>query len=293
MTPAEKTARKKINVVAMWRAAVNLVVSHPRILVPFAVLALVEIAQLFVLANSPHFPVNKVMAPPIQRIWGAVFLHYPYIYELLPRLFYYAKMAAGIFVGGLTTAMAVVMVLQAEKGKRLSLKTAFRQSMGRYVSLFLLMLLLYVAVHFAMKQPQLLLLMALRGKAKFLFLGPRPWFEIVLPGILFLLAVILQGLFVYSIPLIMIKGRKFLPALWGGIVFFFKNALRTVLLVGVPMIVYIPVTIVRSNISVLAAKFGPESIVWVLFLSVLVSVLVVDALVTVATALYFIEATDA
>ena len=293
MTPAETIKGKKISVVAVWRAAINLIVSQPRILIPFAVLALVEIVQLFILANSPHFPVNKIMAPPIERIWGGVFLHYPYIYELLPRLFYYAKMGAGIFIGGVTTAVACVMVLQMQTKKRLSLKTAFRRSMGRYVSLFLLMLLLYVAVHFAMKQPQVLMMLAFRGKAKFLFMGPRPWFEVILPSVLFLMAVVLQGLFVYSIPYIIIKGKKFLPALWGGVVLFFKNALRTIVLVGVPMVLYIPVTIVRSNINVLADKFGPESIVSVLLISVLVSVLAVDALVTVATALYFIEATDA
>lgn len=293
MEPAERIKGKRINVVAVARAAVNLLVSHPRVLVPFAVLALVEIAQLFILANSPHFPLNRVMAPPIQRIWGGVFLHYPYIYELLPRLFYYAKMAAGVLIGGVTTATACVMVLQVQKGKRPLLKAAFRESLARYVSLFLLMVLLYTAVHFAMKQPQILLALAFRGKAKLLFIGPRLWFEVILPSALFLMAVVLQGLFVYSIPCIIIKGKKFLPALWGGIVFFFKNAARTIVLVGVPMVLYVPVTIVRSNINVLADKFGPESIVTVLLVSVLVSVLVVDALVTVATALYFIEATDA
>ncbi len=293
MTPAETIKGKKISVVAVWRSAINLIISQPRILIPFAVLALVEIVQLFILANSPHFPVSKLMAPPIERIWGGVFLHYPYIYELLPRLFYYAKMTAGIFVGGVTTAMACVLVLQLKKGKRFSLKTAFRKSLACYVSLFLLMLLLYVAVHFAMKQPQVLMMLAFRGKAKLLFMGPQLWFGVILPSALFFMAVVLQGLFVYSIPYIIIKGKKFLPALWGGMVLFVKNALRTIVLVGAPMILYIPVTIVRSNINILADKFGPESIVCVLFISVLVSVLVVDALVTVATVLFFIEATDA
>jgi len=293
MTPSEAITGKKISVLAVWKTAVNLILSQPRVLIPFGILAVVEIAQLFVLANSPHFPVNKIMAPLISRIWGAVFLHYPYIYELLPRLFYYAKMVAGIFVGGLTTAMAVVMVVQAEKGKRLNVKTAFRQAISRYVSLLLLMFLLYVGVHFMMKQPQVLLALAFRGKGELLFLGPRPWFQVILPSVLFLLAVVLQGLFVYSIPYIIIKGKKFLPALWSGIVFFGKNAVRTIVLVGVPMVLYVPVTIVRSNIHILADKFGPESIVLVLLIGALVSLLIVDALVTVATALFFIEATDA
>ncbi len=293
MTPSSEIKGKKISVVAVWRTAINLVVSEPRVLVPFAVMAAVEIVQLFILANSPHFPVNKIMAPLIQRIWGGVFLHYPYNYELLPRLVYYAKMAAGIFIGGVTTAMACLIVLQAEKDRKVSLRKALRQSMGRYVSLFLLMFLLYVAVHYAMKQPQLLLTVLFRGKTKLLFLGPRPWFEVILPTLLFLIAIILQGLFVYSIPFIVIKGRKFLSALWGGVVLFAKNALRTLVLVGVPMVLYVPVTIVRSNINVLADKFGPESIVFVLLISVLIATVIVDGLVTIATALFFIEATDA
>jgi hypothetical protein len=284
---------KKISVLAVVRATINLVANEKRVLIPFAVLAGVEILQLFILANSPHFPVNKFMAPFIRRVWHETFLHYPYIYELLPRLFYYAKMAAGIFVGGLTTAMACLIVLQAEKKKSVSLKKLFGQALKRYASLLLLMVLLYVAVHFTMKQPQLLLAAAFRGRTSFLFMGPRVWFGFVLPAVLFLLAVFLQGLLVYSVPFVILKGKKFLPALGSGVVFFFKNAWRTLVLVGVPMVLYIPVSIVHGNINVLAAKFGPESIVFVLFLGVLVSVLLVDALVTVATTLYFIEATDA
>ncbi|MGE5279212.1 MAG: hypothetical protein ACM3L6_00520 [Deltaproteobacteria bacterium] len=288
-----RESTQKTGVVAIWRAAINLVISEPRVLIPFAVLAGIEVAQLFFLANSPHFPVNVVMAQPIRRIWGEAFLHYPYIYELLPRMFYYAKMAAGILAGGVTTGMACLAVLSVAKQKRVDLKDVFGKAMGRYVSLFLLMLLLYGGVHFVMKQPQVVLALAFHGKSRLLFLGPKPWFNVILPVCLFLLAVILQSFFVYAVPYVVIGGRKFLPALGQGVVLFFRNFWRTLILVGVPMVLYIPVTIMRSGMHVLADKFGPESIIPVLLTGVLVAALVVDVIVTVATTLYFIEATDA
>jgi hypothetical protein len=125
-----------------------------------------------------------------------------------------------------------------------------------------------------------------------LFVGPKLWITVALPVINFILAVLLQAVFVYTIPYIVLKGRKFLGALVGGIVLFFRRAISTLVVVALPMLLYVPVTMLRNGIPVIADKMGPESVVGVLLVGILVGTVLADALVTIATTLLFIEATD-
>jgi len=208
-------------------------------------------------------------------------------------MFYYAKIMVGIMVGALTSGMAVLAVYYFNKNRSIDLKEIFFAVLKRYVSLFILAIILFSCVHFVMKEPSTLLLKYFYAKhAKLLFLGPEFWFKIFLPVLQFLMAVMLQSLFVYSIPYIVIKEKKFLAALISGIALFFKKFLKTFVVVLVPMILYIPVTMLRSNMGELADMFSPESIIVVLFIGIIVGTIIVDALVTLATTLIFIGATD-
>jgi zinc transporter ZupT len=106
------------------------------------------------------------------------------------------------------------------------------------------------------------------------------------------LAVGLQGLFVYSFPYVVIKGKKFLPALFLGMRFFFRTFLKTFLVILVPMILYIPMSMLRGSIGILADMSSPEVVVLILFIGILVGTVIVDALVTIVTTAIFIEGTD-
>ncbi len=278
---------------AIWKPVTSLLMSEPRVLIPFCLLAVIEIFALWFLSCSPHFPINVIMAPPIKSIWGPTYLHYPYIYELLPRMFYYAKIVIGVMIGALTSGMAVLMVYYYKKSRRIDIKEIFFAVLKRYVSLFILAIILFTCVHFVMKEPSVLLLKYFFAKhAKLLFLGPKFWFGIFLPVLQFVMAVVLQALFVYAIPYIVIKEKKFIPALVLGVGLFFKKFLKTFVAVLVPMFLYIPVTIIRANMSLIAGMFNPEAIVVVLLIGIVVGTVIVDALVTLATTLIFIGAID-
>lgn len=278
---------------SIWGKVIDLILSKPKVLLPFCFLAIIETLTLYVLASSPHFPVNLILAPPIRRIWGEVYLHYPYIYELLPRMFYWAKIVVAIFVGSITSGMAVYMVFLLQKKEALDLKSVFFSVLKRYVSLFLLAIILFTCVHFLLKQTPLLLIKYFQAKhLKLLFLGPKFWFNIFMPVFNFFLTVILQCLFVYSIPFIVIKGKKFISAIISGIRLFGRLALKTFFIVLVPMCLYIPVVILTGGMAFLADKFFPEVIIFILFLGVVVGTIIVDSLVTLATTLVFIEEAD-
>lgn len=292
---ALKKLKKIVDVrgaIGVWKTVLDLILAEPKILLPFAALAAVETVALWFLSCSPHFPVSIVMAPPIKRIWGEIYLHYPYIYELLPRIFYYAKIVAGIFAGSVTSAAAVLMVARLKAKRPVDIKEIFLEVLKRYVTLMILAAILFIAVHYAMKQPQILLIKYFRVHAKFLFIGPKFWFTVFLPVAAFLLAVVLQGLMVYSIPYVILKGRKFASALLLGVRLFFKKMAKTLVVISVPMLLYIPITIVRSNMGIIVEKFSPEASVIVLFAGILVGTVIVDGFVTIAATLLFLEAND-
>ncbi len=291
LSSLKKTASIR-GIVGIWRKAVDLLLSDPRILIPFLVLAAAETLALWLLSVSPHFPFNYVLAPPIKSIWGAVYLHYPYIYVLLPKVYYYGKLAADILVGALTGATAVYLVARLQHREKVRIGSAFRAVLKHYVSLFLLSLVLYVGVHFLMKEPTLLLLKYFRGHAKLLFLPARFWLTMFVPAVNFVLAVMVQGFFIYAIPYIVLKEKKFLAAFLAGARLFLRNFGRTLLLVAVPMCLYIPISMLRSNLPFLQDKFSPEIAVPVLFSGVVIGTFLVDSLVTVATTLLFLEKAD-
>lgn len=287
------TAKKKTSVFAIWKTVCDLILAEPRILIPFLILASVESIALWILASAPHFPVNIIMAPLIRNIWGGIYLHYPYIHELLPRLFYFAKIVIGIFVGAVTVGMAIQGTACARRKEKLNLKAAFSSVMSRYISLLLLSFLLFFIAHFAMKQPSLLSIKYFRaGHPTLLFLGQKHWFNIFIPVFNFALAVLLQALLVYTVPYVVLKQRKFAAAFVMGIGLFFKTAAKTLWTVAVPMCLFIPISMLKGQFPVLADKFSPEIVGFILLLGILAGTLVADALITIATTLLFIEATD-
>lgn len=289
---SQAKTRRAISATAIWKSVVDLVLSEPKIFFPFLWLAGCEVIALYILACSPHVPVNFIMAAPIRRIWGDIYLHYPFNYEILPRLFYYAKIVLGIFLGSITGGMAVVITANLKNKEPVVFGKIFRQVFKHYISLLLLICLLLVFIHFFLREPGLLLTKYFRSHPKLLFVGPRLWFTVALPVVNFVLTVLLQALFVYTIPYIVLKGRKFLGALVGGIVLSFRRIVKTFLIVLLPMLLYIPSQMLRANTGFIADKLGPESVIGILLVGVLIGTIIVDALVTIATTLLFIEATD-
>ena len=65
--------------------------TNPAVYLPFLIFALIELTALIVLFLAPRSPANVLLGPPIRRLYGEQFLHYPYDLTLLPKLYYYAQ----------------------------------------------------------------------------------------------------------------------------------------------------------------------------------------------------------
>lgn len=208
-------------------------------------------------------------------------------------MFYWAKIVIGILVGPITTAMAILYIYSLVSKKTPNLKNTFLSSLKSYISIFLLALLVYLSAHFIVKYPPILIIKYFRaGHTKLLFLGPGVWLKVIVPLVRFVITLLLQCLFVYSFPFVVLKGKKFIPAFLSGIKLFIKLFVSTLALAGLPMVLYIPNILLRSNLGFLSDKFSPEVTVGVLFFGIIMGTMIVDLIITISTTILFLEVAD-
>jgi hypothetical protein len=126
------------------------------------------------------------------------------------------------------------------------------------------------------------------GHRQLLFFGPGIWLGPILSVIDFLLALFIQSAFIYAIPVLIIGQEKLIQSIGKSFLLFKKLFIPTLILVGLPMLIYIPILVLSYNTAFLIDKLFPEFILVVLFLSTIVSSLVIDPLITVSTTLLYL-----
>ena len=198
-------------------------------------------------------------------------------------------MVLTVLIGSLFTGMAVAIVSDIHDKKKVSLKAAFNTAIKRYLYLFIVVLLITVLFYFFSNLiPDAISKYFKAGNARLLFLGPKAWFQVILLAINFALAIFIQSLFIYAIPLIIIEKEKVVRAIAKSILLFKNLCGKTLILVGLPMLLYIPFTVLLQNSTFLVNNLFPESILIILFLSIAINSLIIDLLVTVSTTYLFI-----
>jgi hypothetical protein len=233
---------------------------------------------LMLLYLAPRPPLRALLGPPISAIWGEKFLHYPANFLLLSKLAYLSRLCLSVIFSSLLTGIAVAMVYKKP------LKSAYK----KYISLFLIVFIETTIFYFGIKAITVLLLKYFyAGNSKLLFLGPDMWFGPILTVLNFVVVIFVQALFTYSIPILIADDQKFLKAIFKSFLVFKRYFLVSLFLVGLPMLFYIPVVVLYSNIAFLIDKFFPEVILLVAILSVIINSLVIDPLMTISTALLY------
>jgi hypothetical protein len=121
------------------------------------------------------------------------------------------------------------------------------------------------------------------GHTRLLFIGAKIWLGPILLVYNFALAIIIQSAFVYAIPILIIENTSLIKAIAKSFLLFRKYFIKTILLVGLPMILYIPIIVLQSDPGFLIVQLFPESILLISTLSLLISSLVIDLLITLTT----------
>ena len=267
--------------------------AYPSLMLPFLIFALAEAACLIILFLSPRMPFIKIFGPPIRTFWGEMFLHYPANFLLLPKLESFSRTFLSVVIGSLLTGIAVSMVFAMHNKKRPGLSASFRLALKKYILLFSVVFIINALFYGLEKIVTLGLVKYFQaGHTRLLFLSPGFWMGPILICINFVFAVLVQCAFIFSIPALIIDDDKLIKAL-GKAILLFKNFFgKTVILVALPMLAYIPIIVLNFNNAFLIDKLFPEIVLIVSILAIIISSLVIDLLVTISTTLFYLEIKD-
>lgn len=260
------------------------------ILAPFAVFAGLEALSLIFLYLIPRPPLRHIFGPMIRTFWSDFYLHYPNNFLLLPKLAYFARMGLAIAIGSLLGAVAVSLVAHVYNKQHSTLKKSFIAVLKNYPSFFIIAVISILGYYLTVKlTSHLLLSYFLAGHTKLLFVPARFWLGPVLFFINLALAIIIQSFFVYAVPMIVIDHDKLIKAMVKSFVLFYKKFIPTVILVGLPILISIPISILNSHDVFLIRKFFPELVLYIGFAGIAVNSLIIDPLITVSTTIFYLE----
>jgi len=289
-----KKTTKKLSLIQIWRSTLELIFSSPKVLIPFCIVASFGFFALAILYFAPHFPLSKIFAPIISEFWGEQMLHYPRFYILLIKLVTHAETAIAVIIGSLTTAMAVFLVSKYDKSEKLNLKLAFKFCFRKYLILAIVVFIFVIFSRYAIKVPAWLLSKYFTsGRTSLLWISAKVWIRYILLVLNFVVIALSQGIFVFTIPYIIIKKKGLLKAIFGSIFLFIRKILVVFPLVFAPLIIYIPIVILKGNHSFLLDRMSPEFLIApLLFFSIIVSAIFIDLLITISTTILFLQVND-
>lgn len=253
---------------------------NPAIFLPFLIFAISEFLCLLLLYLAPRMPFSLFFGPLIKTFWGEGFLHYPTNFVLLPKLASDMRMLLSVFLGSLLTGIAVSMVY----------KKPFKEPFKKYVLLFLVVCMVTGVYLLLIKLWTFGLVKYFgAGHLKLLFVNSALWMGPVTLIASVISGILVQGLFIYAIPSIILGEEKFFKILGKSFGFFKRNFIYTFCLVGLPMLIYIPIIILNYNTAFLVYRLFPELVFWIALLGIIFSSLIIDPLVTVSTAVFYLH----
>jgi hypothetical protein len=280
-------------VTKIYAATFKLFKDHRRLCVPFLILCLVQVVTLILLYFSPRLPLRYAFGPIIRTFWGprfaATFIHYPSSFLLLPKLFQITSLSLSVCVGALTSGMAIAIIAAIQNKKKTDLLSITRLALSKYMYLFIIVVLWVVTLHYSAK----LLNLGAAYFFGFLFKLRVPKLGLIIVPFLtvmnFTLTVVIHSLLVYAIPVLIFEKAKLWKSILKSMSFFKERWVSTLILVGIPMLIYVPFSILLQKPGFLINKFFPEFVAHVILLGIIVNFLLIDPLITVSAALFYLS----
>lgn len=268
---------------SVWSITFRMIAKYPRVLIPFLVKAVFEALALTVFFYSPRSPFSIIFAQPIKSFFGAAFLHYPYNFNLLPKLFYYGQIFVMITVGVIMYGMAMGMVSQAHTGNNEEVKIFgnFNKAARRYFALTGIWLTTFILSLLIMKIPSLIIKK---------FMQPTTSAVLLLQMVSYagiLLALVIEAIFIYAYPAIVLERRGFFGSITRSFSVMRRIFLTTLILIFVPRLFEFLYMFVRQKQQGLMNITVPE-ITLVILGAGIVLTFITDSLIFLSTANLFI-----
>ncbi|MCK5306116.1 MAG: hypothetical protein KAJ66_03200 [Candidatus Omnitrophica bacterium] len=254
---------------------------YPRAFIPFLITALASSLVLLILYLIPMSPLNSLLGQPVTDFYGAQYLHYPYNFTLLPRLFSNARnFLVNPLMGSLMAAIAVGMVCNYHRGREPAFFRNFNKAMRRFIHIAGCMVLMVTVSYLLSRAVPYLVTKLFPGIS-------RP--ALINSAVTFFVLAGAECFFVYTFIAIMYKRMKFGGALKESFVFSGRLYLVTFALIFSCRLLDFGATLIVLRQPYLMDRFVPDITLLILFFGIIVAVFS-DALVyTLAANLYIFK----
>lgn len=220
---------------------------------PFFIFFLVMLLQIVLLSNIFSPLLSGWLIPIVQWIGDESIIHYPQHIAYIPSVFEKMNLLFSWLIDSLLSATAVLMFAAYFNREKVRFFDSFKIAAGYYPRLLLIWLIVFV--------PILLLFWGLPSLFEQFVVGaPRRKMALML-GMQGLQTVV-TALFVYVVPYLLLRKAAFGQAFVRNFSLFFRSFFTTVILVGIPQFLLLPLVYALQNTGDIVNKFNPNVVIW-------------------------------
>ena len=288
---AAKSQKKAPVIGVIWKVVFSALQKHPSIAIPFYISGGVKLFGIAVIFFSIFYPLSIVFGPIIKTLYGEAFLHYPFNFVLIPKLFYYVQIATYIFLEGFLTSMAVWMVFRVNEGKKPDLRESAAKALPKYIAVMALLASIFIIV-FLLNYAEMFVIKRFLMKFKFMeVLVKQNLLEFILICVNFFIVALLESVLAFAIPFIVLENKKFFKAIGSSFSLAARNFGSVFILILTPTFFVLPLTLLGAGLPILTNNTFPEITFIVLGGSVIVGFLA-DCMVTLSLTFLFLSKRD-
>jgi hypothetical protein len=281
--------QKKIDkkIIPLLRNSVNILFSNPAILFPFMITAFIQLFILEILYFSPRYPLNIFFGPIIRYFSSEKFLHYPYNFEILPKIFHDVKQVLFVLVSSFLVGIAINTIAAINNDRKSNFRTMLKETAPLYIYIILSALVSLAMFTVCSKLNDKFLFqraLMIRSESGVFF-----WIKMAVlkgaPFINLLTGIFVTTLFAYFIPTIVIKRKNVLTAFFLNFKTLFGSFWFTFIIVFIPSLLFVPFLLLNMNIN--SFIFFPELRIISLTFGIIIMTFI-DAVIFTALTTYYL-----
>lgn len=260
----------------------------PVIMMPFFIIAFLECLALELILFSTRKPLSFIADPIMRKFYGEAVIHYPYNLLTLPKLFYYAQVIIYIFAGVFLTAISVNILKNVIEGLPIKRNALVKNASKRYLSFVGIGIILIALILIMKNMDSFIFLKLIRFASKYFPQAASRFGYLGLALFLFFSNLIMQVFLIAIIPIMVILKQPLFKALWRSIVLGFRNFISIFKLIFLPLLIYLPLALVKNYSAALAGKTFPEITLYIVMTGSIIAAFV-DCFIIVCVSRFLME----
>ena len=244
---------------------------------PFWVYAGAQVAALLMLLGFTVRPFSLFVPSLLKWSFGTEALHYPNNLIAMRAAMGQLDIVLSVVLGALVTASAVHIFSAFYGGERESFVAGWREGAARYAPALAVAIVVSLIAQLVVRVP-----MTVWGGLA----DTSPLKYRLLRVVLIGAVLVVQALFVYAIPAVVIDTKRVGSALGSSMAIALRSPITTGLIIGVPAALELLPAWIMRNSAVIVYRFSPEFLTFGMFLWIAVIFLMNYATIGAATRFY-------